>query len=106
MTLPTTFVMEALTKPRQSFIDAVNKDFREWASKHGAHSGISSGLPTKTTGNGVIPRIQAMPSNLTEFDQNFECACGYKTHIAGKFWDHVNQECRTTKTKLIGENHA
>jgi len=99
MTLPTTFVMDALTKTRQSFIEAVNKDFREWANKNGADSGIRTGLPTRTTGKGILPRVQAIPSNLTEFDQTFECACGFQTHVAGKFWDHVNQQCPITTTK-------
>ena len=88
------YLMEALTMPRIKFINVVNQHFRKWARKNGASSGIAMALPTRTTGSGVLPRQQVVPSNLHLYEQRFDCVCGYHTHIAGQFHDHV-QSCST-----------
>lgn len=102
----TLFLMqEAMTMPRDIFIETVNADFRKWAREHGAHSGIMAGIPKKT-GTAIVPRVSAIKSNLEDFDQKFECACGYDTHIAGQFWDHCHGNCPILNTRYTPLNET
>jgi hypothetical protein len=83
----TTHLMDAIVMDRSRYVNTINDAFREW-------SGIR-GLSSNRTGLKVTSCTQIVPSNLRQFDQKFNCACGYTTHSAGKFWDHVHGGCDT-----------
>ena len=85
-------VMEAIVADRQDFIQKANASFRSWVRAQGGCSGIALAAPTR--GKAIMTRQQLVESNLHEFEQQFDCGCGYRTHKAGSFWDHV-RECST-----------